>query len=570
MLKTIKGLLLLFLFLPLNLVYAEVPVILSGPTPTIPSTLSINNPKTFIYTITNNVPKLSFPITIKGISPPVTRTIVANDCGNAIPPGPSTCNIGIRIAPTSASAGQSINQTLLVDYKGRVPLKSSIRFAIPNSLNALLVAAGEDFNNTAPPILAESFNGTSWFQPSVPGLTNSGFFSGADCSGTGNTAVCVAAGNDFNTSLPLIVATTDGGATWSVKAIPGAPTGQFNTASCTPSVGICIAAGQALSAAPLLATSTNGGKTWGVQTITGSPGVATLIRSSCTGSGATAICIVVGDISGGTGGPYLAETIDGSTTWSSVTIPGTVAQGIFSGAGCTGSGATAICVASGFPLAAGPPILAETLDGGITWAYPSIAGLPAFGLFESSTCTGGSNSLCVAVGQDTSVTGAPIIAQSINGGPWSLVSISGIPSNDVEFSDVACTGSGSNAVCAAVGDDLVNNIGTIAVTTNGGASWAFKPIANNPPLGVYFSASCTGSGSSAICIAVGEVDPNISIGPPLIAASIDGGNTWSVQTVPNQTTSGTYSASGATSFKSARNRKPFNSHFLGALNLDHK
>jgi hypothetical protein len=110
--------------------YAEIPVTMSDPTPAIVSNTSAGSSNTYTYTITNNVPK-SFPITVRGISGPVTRvTSPYNDCGNALPVGPSTCNIQFSIAPTSSDSGQTYNQTLAVDYQGRLPLVGKISFTV--------------------------------------------------------------------------------------------------------------------------------------------------------------------------------------------------------------------------------------------------------------------------------------------------------------------------------------------------------------------------------------------------------------------------------------------------------
>ena len=107
-------------------------VTMSGPTPTIASSYGAGISSTVIYTITNNVPN-SLPVTVSGITGAITRTTVANDCGTSLPAagttGPSTCNIGITITPTTAQIGSSISQTMEVNYQGRTPLTSDISFS---------------------------------------------------------------------------------------------------------------------------------------------------------------------------------------------------------------------------------------------------------------------------------------------------------------------------------------------------------------------------------------------------------------------------------------------------------
>lgn len=103
------------------------PVTLSGPTPAIPSQVTATT--TMTYTISNYVPQ-RFPLSISGISSLVQRVAVQNDCGNGLlagsPTHPSTCQIGVSITPPSSNTNTSIQQNLLVNYGGRVPLSSSI------------------------------------------------------------------------------------------------------------------------------------------------------------------------------------------------------------------------------------------------------------------------------------------------------------------------------------------------------------------------------------------------------------------------------------------------------------
>jgi len=115
----------LFLFFCIQNALAQVPVILSAPVPAIAAHYAVGSTRTVIYTVTNNVPNQSFPLSIAGISAPISRVSVANDCGKSIPRGPSTCQLGLQIAP--ASAGK-VNQVLKVNYEGRAPLTSKIGF----------------------------------------------------------------------------------------------------------------------------------------------------------------------------------------------------------------------------------------------------------------------------------------------------------------------------------------------------------------------------------------------------------------------------------------------------------
>lgn len=116
-------------------IFAMPPVILSKPSPAIALTYNANTSNIITYTITNNVPK-SFPLTVSGISDGIQRTTVPGDCRNALPAGPSTCNIGINISPSSAQVGSTVSQTLKIDYQGRVPLTNSISYSVKSVANS--------------------------------------------------------------------------------------------------------------------------------------------------------------------------------------------------------------------------------------------------------------------------------------------------------------------------------------------------------------------------------------------------------------------------------------------------
>lgn len=122
------------LLLSFELIAAE-PVTLSGPVPPLSATYRDNSSDTVIYTITNYVPQ-TLPLSVSGISGSVSRTTVAGDCGNEIQAGPSTCNIGISISPTTAQVGSTVNQVLTINYQGRTTLQSPISFSVVASLFA--------------------------------------------------------------------------------------------------------------------------------------------------------------------------------------------------------------------------------------------------------------------------------------------------------------------------------------------------------------------------------------------------------------------------------------------------
>lgn len=108
-------------------------VTMSGPTPAISATYPSDLTSTITYTISNYVTQ-PLPLSISGISPPIQRVTVSNDCGGRLlagnPSYPSTCQIGVAITPTQAELGSFISENMKINIGGRVPLMSSISFEV--------------------------------------------------------------------------------------------------------------------------------------------------------------------------------------------------------------------------------------------------------------------------------------------------------------------------------------------------------------------------------------------------------------------------------------------------------
>ena len=107
----------------------------------------------------------------------------------------------------------------------------------------------------------------------------------------------------------------------------------------------------------------------------------------CASNGATNQCIGAGGTSAGP--PLLVQTIDGGVTWNPVTtIPPLSTAGFFSGASCTSSVTTAICFAVGENLGSNSglatPLLALSQNGGLLWTIPYIPALPVYGILSGA------------------------------------------------------------------------------------------------------------------------------------------------------------------------------------------
>jgi hypothetical protein len=126
MMKWISAL--LFLVVAQSAFASEVPVSIIGPVPALPSVVYPGFAQVEIFTITNNVPKV-LPLSVTGLSDEY-RVAVANDCGNQLPKGRSTCNVGVEAtAPYGVSAGM-VDEDIFLDYQGRAPLVGNISFTI--------------------------------------------------------------------------------------------------------------------------------------------------------------------------------------------------------------------------------------------------------------------------------------------------------------------------------------------------------------------------------------------------------------------------------------------------------
>lgn len=196
----------------------------------------------------------------------------------------------------------------------------------------LLTAAGSYYS--AFPVAFSKNGGQSWGLGEAPSVGNFSFTS-TSCSGSGTSAVCTAAGND-NSGNPILYRSTNGGTNWSaVTTTPAFPAGLFNSTSCSGSgaSAVCTAAGvDDSTSTPLLYQSTDGGVHWGAVTTTTNNSRFT--STSCSGSGASAVCTAAG-VDESTNTPLLYQSTDGGVNWSPVTTTANI--GYFNSTSSTGT-----------------------------------------------------------------------------------------------------------------------------------------------------------------------------------------------------------------------------------------
>ena len=488
-----------------------------------------------------------------------TVTPTAGSNGTISPSTPQIVTSGSNLTFTATPAAQyAVNQWLLdtvaVQNDGTTYTLSNI--IANHAVNVTfvpvtLVAAGYDSANSLALIAASMDGGNTWAVQTITSNINA-VLESASCTGNGTTAYCIAAGNTSGT--PFLVTSSNGGTTWT-KQLVFAAQGLLG-ASCTGSAStniICATSTQDGSSNPIIVVYNSGASSsWTPTSITGLSDPALIEAVSCTGGGLNAICIAAGQDSSSSA-PLLAASTDGvGGTWTLMTIPSIAASGYFNGASCTGSGSSAVCVAAGQGYSTGEPLLAVSTNGGTSFSVATISSFTDKGLLYGASCTGnGASAICTAVGQDIT-TSLPLIVMSTNGGvTWTAATISSFTDHGIFYS-ANCTGAGSSAICTAAGQDTTTGLPLLVVSTNGGSTWA---VATTTPRlinqGYFNSTTCTGS----VCIAAGH--DNI-LNAPTLVQSINGGIAWTVPPIASIPTNGSFNGAGASNFALERlTRKRF-------------
>ncbi|MHB8263301.1 MAG: IPT/TIG domain-containing protein [Acidimicrobiales bacterium] len=349
----------------------------------------------------------------------------------------------------------------------------------PSTASCIAIGTYVNSSNVALPLI-ETLSDGSW-KPSVGALPTgmylaSGYaFSGLSCP---TATYCVAIGTYMSsnvapkTSFPLIYTLSSGA--WKMTSESAAS--YISSISC-PSTTTCYVAGYSNSGGGIVIATTNGGSTWSTENIPA--GVGGLSGISCPSA---ATCYVAGYSN--SGGGIVIATTNGGSTWTTESIPPGGISG-FTGIVCP---STTTCYVAGYSNSGGAQSSASiiaTTNGGSTWTTESIpSGISGVGSFSCPSVT-----TCYAVGYSSSGGGVlltnyvspPVVRYvsppfgSPSGGTTVTVTGTGFSSSStVNFgtspaTNVSCTSTSCTAVSpAGTAGQAVN----VTVTTSTLASYS--------------------------------------------------------------------------------------------------
>ncbi|MFI4919155.1 MAG: hypothetical protein ACHP65_06340 [Legionellales bacterium] len=502
---------------------AMIPVTMSGPTPAIAPTYDAGIQKTVIYTVSNNVPNHSFPLTVSGILGAITRVTVANDCGNGLPAGPSTCNLGIAITPLASQIGSAISQTLQVNYGGRAPLSSSISFTASKETVAVTVGNYKNNSNNYTPLAYFTKDSVYDWLLSSPitsiNSNNQSYLNGVACDSLEQQCVAVGSGfgeNGYSSALTYF--SSNGGRSWTPSLTAAIP-GYFYGVACTSSGQTCMAVGSDIGRTTAIAyVSSNYGSTWqqtgSLNAFLGSYFNLESIACDSSVTRCTAVGFYNNTLNGTNPSPLSYYTTNGGSTWiqSDPAIPlNATGKNYLNSVACGSSGLN--CMAIGVYYTGShthTPLGYASSNGGVTWTAvnPTENNSNATDYLNGIACDS-SGTTCVVVGyqRNTSIGYgnpgyySPLSFYTSNAGQqWTESLISTYPSANgegsykIRLNTISCNASGQN--CTASGHYNNGNGNPMLplnyYTSNGGANWylaATQPLAqgsgNNYLNGVY-------------------------------------------------------------------------------------
>lgn len=327
-------------------------------------------------------------------------------------------------------------------------------------------AAGTSGDESA--ILASTDGGATWsVQDLIPGVDGIGPI---DCP---SDTHCMAAGDRVvSQEPPVLLSTTDGGTTWSTQPMSG-QVYELDAISCVNDSDCWLVEAQPLTEKDIVMATSNWGSSWTVQnesSIDVSMGVSYGI--SCP---STSDCVIVG--------VGALTTTNGGSTWQERSVP----TGELNGVSCPSVG---FCVAQGDVTSAVPANtstdIATSDDGGMTWQVRLTTVSGGVGDLGSPSCP--TTTLCLLVGSGyTYTSGGPpngqvtywgAVERTTDGGStWTTVKLpqeSGLDGLSCLFGSTECIATGLISAGSAGGTEPT--AGVILRTLDGGSTWTSIPF----------------------------------------------------------------------------------------------
>jgi photosystem II stability/assembly factor-like uncharacterized protein len=349
------------------------------------------------------------------------------------------------------------------------------------------------------------------------------------------TSDCWAVGSN-SAGAGAIVATSDGGLSWSTQALPRG-TGSLDGVDC-PTRSDCWAVGSNSAGKGAVVVTTDGGLSWSTQALP--RGTNSLDGVSCP---TTLDCWAVAGT--GVDGEWaqtagVVATTDGGGTWGTQVLPSGVL--LLDGVSCP---TPTNCWATGVDSNTGFAVIVATTDGGSSWAtqtVPSFNGEIDSILYDVSCPT---STDCWAVGFGDSISPPPVgpsgssyelalvVATTDGGRTWSAQTLpSSYSSGDdgeifsgIDYLDGVSCPTSTDCWAAGFGSD---GIGAVAVTTDGGSTWSNQILPSSSSGGIFNGIVWLGGVScptSTDCWVAGLNSFEFGV----VVATTDGGSTWSTQ-----------------------------------------
>ncbi|WP_133136016.1 sialidase family protein [Legionella rowbothamii] len=526
------------------------------PTPgtSLPTTVVQGSSVSAYYTITNNTSATRAGYVIKGLPSSVVAQNTSNGHCPAVFSLAAKASCVLQLDITGAVSSNFALCRGVACTSSAVPLNVSVTPAPPPppppGPPPFFIAAGQ-YNTSsgiAPLIVYSTVAGATWAYPlaSLASLAAGTYLYGASCVGS----FCVVGGE--SSPGPFLAISSSSGQNWTAVNFTALPVdyssnGYFNAAACANS--FCIAGGayhNGSMTVPLVATSTGLGANWS-STYTSANVPSNLNFGYFTNlSCGSSVCIAIGIYSGSINYPLIARGTNQGTQWTnSVTASSPLPSDYLTlnnFPGAAASGTNFVAAGSYYPTSGDlKPIVMSSADNGVTWSVSLTGTVPVpppglvSGQINAVSCSG---SVCVAVGTfSTTSAYYPLAATSSNAGQtWSYTINATTPQlpsdffagSDNYFSGVSCSGN----ICIAVGSylkDSTTSFPLLAASSDGGKTWTYRINSTYPVLvgdtmegGNFNTASCQG----VYCMAAGSYRSTSGTSYPLVAVSSDGGVTW--------------------------------------------